>query len=158
MAPGFLDDLCATLVVRRHHTDFFERDELWPAPRFQDAHWKTIGIILTLRAEGVGRAGGGISIRRSRAGRRSASAKRSRAPSSERQRRDCACGITYARTAAPWGNRDVALERLGEWLERGLLPRAWPVPQIMDRQNGSTTISMTFGRKARARSCQLSCC
>ena len=53
---GFLDDIYATLVVRLHHTESFEQDELW---RYA-ADFKTLigeaqlGVKLTRRAEGAG--------------------------------------------------------------------------------------------------------
>ena len=52
---GFLDDIYATLVVRLHHTDSFERDELWRyAADFKTLTGKQLGVKLTRRAEGAG--------------------------------------------------------------------------------------------------------
>jgi small GTP-binding protein len=52
---GFLDDIYATLVVRMHHTQPFERAELWRyAADFKTALGKRLGLKLTRRAEGAG--------------------------------------------------------------------------------------------------------
>ena len=53
---GFLDDIYATLVVRLHHTESFERDELWRyAADFKSLSQKRrLGVKLTRRAEGAG--------------------------------------------------------------------------------------------------------
>lgn len=52
---GFLDDIYATLVVRLHHTESFERDELWRyAADFRTHTGKQLGVKLTRRAEGAG--------------------------------------------------------------------------------------------------------
>jgi small GTP-binding protein len=53
---GFLDDIYATLVVRLHHTDSFERDELWRyAADFKSlAQKRRLGVKLTRRSEGAG--------------------------------------------------------------------------------------------------------
>src|SRR5262245_24277012 len=52
---GFLDEIYATLVVRLHHSDAFQQDELWryAADRKTNAG-KQLGIKLTRRAPGVG--------------------------------------------------------------------------------------------------------
>lgn len=52
---GFLDELYATLVVRLHHSDAFEQDELWRyAADFKTNAGKQVGIKLTRSAPGVG--------------------------------------------------------------------------------------------------------
>jgi len=52
---GFLDDIYATLVVRLHHTQPFEQDELWRyAADFKTLTGKQLGVKLTRRAEGAG--------------------------------------------------------------------------------------------------------
>lgn len=51
---GFLDDIYATLVVRLHHTNAFERDALWRyAADFKTLGGQQLGIRLNRRAEGV---------------------------------------------------------------------------------------------------------
>lgn len=53
---GFLDDIYATLVVRLHHTDAFDKDELWRyAADFKSlAQGRRCGVKLTRRSEGAG--------------------------------------------------------------------------------------------------------
>lgn len=52
---GFLDDIYATLVVRLHHTDSFNQDQLWRyAADFKTLTGKQLGVKLTRRAEGAG--------------------------------------------------------------------------------------------------------
>lgn len=52
---GFLDDIYATLVVRLHHTQPFEGDELWRyAADFRTLTGKQLGVKLTRLAEGAG--------------------------------------------------------------------------------------------------------
>jgi Domain of unknown function (DUF4365)/Ras family len=52
---GFLDDIYATLVVRLHHTQAFEQDQLWRyAADFKTLTGRQLGVKLTRRAEGAG--------------------------------------------------------------------------------------------------------
>ena len=53
---GFLDDIYATLVVRLHHTQSFERDELWRyAADFKSlSQQRRLGVKMTRRGEGAG--------------------------------------------------------------------------------------------------------
>ncbi|MSV28174.1 MAG: TIR domain-containing protein [Bryobacterales bacterium] len=52
---GFLDDIYATLVVRLHHTESFDHDQLWRyAADFKTLTGKQLGVKLTRRAEGAG--------------------------------------------------------------------------------------------------------
>ena len=52
---GFLDDIYATLVVRLHHTQPFDRDQLWrDAADFKTMTDKRLGVKLTRRADGRG--------------------------------------------------------------------------------------------------------
>jgi hypothetical protein len=52
---GFLDDMYASLVVRLHHTEPFEQDQLWRyAADFKTLTGKQLGVKLTRRAEGAG--------------------------------------------------------------------------------------------------------
>ena len=49
---GYLDDIYATLVVRLHHTELFERHELWRyAADFKSATGKQLGFKLIHRGE-----------------------------------------------------------------------------------------------------------
>jgi len=52
---GFLDEIYATLVVRLHHTEPFQQDQLWRyAADFKTNTRKQLGVRLTRRAMGVG--------------------------------------------------------------------------------------------------------
>jgi small GTP-binding protein len=52
---GFLDEIYATLVVRLHHTESFEQDQLWRyAADFKTLTGKQLGVKLTRRSPGVG--------------------------------------------------------------------------------------------------------
>jgi small GTP-binding protein len=52
---GFLDDIYATLVVRLHHTQSFQQDQLWRyAADFKTFTGKQLGVKLTRLAEGSG--------------------------------------------------------------------------------------------------------
>jgi hypothetical protein len=52
---GFLDDVYSTLVVRLHHSDAFEQDQLWRyAADFKTNTGKQLGVKLNRRAPGVG--------------------------------------------------------------------------------------------------------
>ncbi len=52
---GFLDDIYATLVVRLHHTQPFDRDQLWRyAADFKTMTKRRLGVKLTRRADGAG--------------------------------------------------------------------------------------------------------
>lgn len=52
---GFLDEIYATLVVRLHHSEAFEQDQLWRyAADFKTNTGKQLGIKLNRRAPGIG--------------------------------------------------------------------------------------------------------
>jgi len=52
---GFLNEIYATLVVRLHHTEPFQQDQLWRhAADFETNTGKQLGVKLTRRAPGVG--------------------------------------------------------------------------------------------------------
>ncbi len=52
---GFLDDIYATLVVRLHHTDAFERDQLWNmAADFKTQTGQQLGVKMNRLSEGAG--------------------------------------------------------------------------------------------------------
>ncbi|MDO8349400.1 MAG: DUF4365 domain-containing protein, partial [Planctomycetota bacterium] len=52
---GFLDEIYATLVVRLHHTEPFQQDQLWRyAADFKTNTGKQLGVKLTRRAPGMG--------------------------------------------------------------------------------------------------------
>lgn len=52
---GFLDDVYSTLIVRLHHSDAFEQDQLWRyGADFKTNTGKQLGVKLNRRAPGVG--------------------------------------------------------------------------------------------------------
>jgi small GTP-binding protein len=52
---GFLDDIYATLVVRLHHTQPFQQDQLWRyAADFKTLTGRQLGVKMTRRSEGAG--------------------------------------------------------------------------------------------------------
>ena len=52
---GFLDEIYATLIVRLHHTEPFQQDQLWRyAADFRTNTGKQLGVKLTRRTSGVG--------------------------------------------------------------------------------------------------------
>jgi DNA-directed RNA polymerase subunit RPC12/RpoP len=52
---GFLDDIYSTLVVRLHHTQSFQQDQLWRyAADFKTLTGKQLGVKLNRRGEGAG--------------------------------------------------------------------------------------------------------
>jgi hypothetical protein len=52
---GFLDDIYATLVVRLHHTESVQKDQLWRyAADFRTLTDKQLGVKVTRRSEGAG--------------------------------------------------------------------------------------------------------
>jgi small GTP-binding protein len=52
---GFLDEIYATLVVRLHHTEPFQQDQLWRyAADFKTVSGKQLGVKMTRKAPGVG--------------------------------------------------------------------------------------------------------
>jgi GTPase SAR1 family protein/tricorn protease-like protein/uncharacterized CHY-type Zn-finger protein len=52
---GFLDDIYATLVVRLHHTQPLDRDQLWlDAADFKTMTGRRLGVKLSRRADGAG--------------------------------------------------------------------------------------------------------
>jgi len=52
---GFLDDIYATLVVRLHHTESVQKDQLWRyAADFRTLTGKQLGVKVTRRSEGAG--------------------------------------------------------------------------------------------------------
>ena len=116
---GFLDDIYATLVVRLHHTQPFEQDQLWRyAADFKTLTGKQLGVKLTRRAEGAGELK--VYFHPT-------------IPTEEKiifskyvhehllqNARDVARLRHYVcpHCHTPVGNREVAMERLDEWLQR----------------------------------------
>ena len=116
---GFLDDIYATLVVRLHHTKPFAQDQLWRyAADFKTLTGKQLGVKLTRRAEGSGELevyfNPVIEV-----GEKIIFSKYvhehllQNARDVERLRY-----YVCPHCGTPVGNREVAMERLGEWLEQ----------------------------------------
>jgi small GTP-binding protein len=116
---GFVDDIYATLVVRLHHTGPFQQDELWRyAADFTTLGGKKLGVKLTRRAEGAGELEvyfdptieSGEKIIFSKYVHEHLLQK---ARDVKRLRHYVCphCGTSV-------GNREVAMERLEEWLEQ----------------------------------------
>ncbi|HEX8097078.1 MAG TPA: GTP-binding protein, partial [Pyrinomonadaceae bacterium] len=116
---GFLDDIYATLVVRLHHTRPFEQDQLWRyAADFKTLTGQQLGVNLTRRAEGAGELevyfdpaiGVGEKIIFSKYVHEHL-LQNARDVVRLRHYVCPHCGTTV-------GNREVAMERLDEWLQR----------------------------------------
>jgi small GTP-binding protein len=116
---GFLDDIYATLVVRLHHTNPFRQDQLWRyAADFKTLMGKQLGVKLTRRVEGAGELevyfDPAIEV-----GEKIIFSKYihehllQNARDVERLRY-----YVCPHCGTPVGNREVAMERLGEWLEQ----------------------------------------
>jgi small GTP-binding protein len=115
---GFLDDIYATLVVRLHHTAPFKQDQLWRyAADFKTLTGRPLGVKLARRAEGAGE----LEVYFDPA-----------IPVEERiifskyihehllqNARDVIRLRHYVcpHCGEPVGNREVAMERLQEWLQ-----------------------------------------
>ncbi len=114
---GFLDEVYATLVVRLHHTEAFERHRLWRyAADFKTLTDKPLGIKMTRRAEGAGELevyfdpsiSDGEKIVFARYVHEHL---REKAQDLVRLRH-----YVCPHCCTPVGNREVAMERLNEWL------------------------------------------
>jgi hypothetical protein len=119
---GFLDELYATLVVRLHHSDAFERDELWRyAADFKTNAGKQLGIKLTRRAPGMGDLE--VYFDKDVAVEEKIIFSKYVHEHLLQHARDVERLRHYVcpKCGTPVGNRDVAMKRLNDWL-RGLPP------------------------------------
>jgi small GTP-binding protein len=116
---GFLDDVYATLVVRLHHTQSVQQDQLWRhAADFKTLTGKQLGVKLTRRAEGAGElevyCDPTIPV-----GERIIFSKYvhehllQNARDVERLRH-----YSCEHCGTPVGNREVAMDRLEDWLQQ----------------------------------------
>jgi small GTP-binding protein len=117
---GFLDDIYATLVVRLHHTDPFQRDELWRyAADFRTLTGKQLGIKMTRRAEGAGELqvyfDPAIPVEEKIIFSRYVHEHLLQKAHDVVRLRHYVC----EHCGTPVGNREVAMKRLGEWLQKG---------------------------------------
>lgn len=122
---GFLDDIYATLVVRLHHTDTFQQDQLWRyAADFKTLTQKQLGVKLTRRAEGAGELevyfdpviGVGEKIIFSKYVHEHLL----RNATDVVRLRHYVCPNCFT----PVGNREVAMRRLDEWLDKNAVVTA----------------------------------
>ncbi len=119
---GFLDEIYATLVVRLHHSEAFEQDQLWRyGADFKTNTGKQLGVKLTRRAPGVGELevyfDPAVSMEEKIIFSKYVHEHLlQHAREVERLRHYvCKCGT-------PVGNREVAMQRLNDWL-RGRPPQ-----------------------------------
>jgi small GTP-binding protein len=117
---GFLDDIYATLVVRLHHTESFESDELWRyAADFKTLTGKLLGVKLTRRGEGAGE----LEVYFDPAIESGEKIIFSKYVHEHllQNARDVVRLRYYAcpHCGTPVGNREVAMKRLNVWLEAG---------------------------------------
>ncbi len=116
---GFLDDIYATLVVRLHHTKPFQQDKLWHyAADFKTLTGKQLGVKLTRRAEGVAELevyfGPTIPVEEKIIFSKYIHEHLLQNASDVVRLRHYVC--PYCGTTV--GNREVAMERLDEWLQQ----------------------------------------
>ncbi|MCE9609027.1 MAG: TIR domain-containing protein [Chthoniobacter sp.] len=120
---GFLDELYATLVVRLHHGDAFQQDELWRyAADFKTNAGKQLGIKLTRRAPGAGDLevyfDTAVSVEEKIIFSKYVHEHLLQHARDVERLRHYVC----PQCGTPVGNREVAMKRLNEWL-RGLPPQ-----------------------------------
>lgn len=120
---GFLDELYATLVVRLHHSETFQQDELWRyAADFKTNAGKQLGIKLTRRAPGVGDLevyfDPAVAIEEKIIFSKYVHEHLLQHARDVERLRHYVC----PKCDTPVGNRDVAMKRLNEWL-RGRPPQ-----------------------------------
>jgi small GTP-binding protein len=116
---GFLDDVYATLVVRLHHTKPFQQDQLWRyAADFKTPIGKQLGVKLTRRSEGAGELevyfDPAIGMETKIIFSRYVHEHLLQKGQDVVRLRHYVC----PHCGTPVGNREVAMERLEEWLEQ----------------------------------------
>ncbi|UCC32200.1 MAG: DUF4365 domain-containing protein, partial [Phycisphaerales bacterium] len=122
---GFLDDIYATLVVRLHHTEAFQQDQLWRyAADFKTLTGKQLGVKLTRRAEGTGELevyfDPAIPVEEKIIFSRYVQEHLLQKGQDVVRLRHYVC----PHCGTPVGNREVAMERLEAWLEKRTTDRA----------------------------------
>lgn len=116
---GFLDDIYATLVVRLHHTDSFSQDQLWRyAADFRTLTGKQLGVRMSRQAEGAGELevyfDPSIPMEEKIIFSKYVHERLLQSARGVERLRYYVC--PHCGTSV--GNREVAMERLGEWLEQ----------------------------------------
>lgn len=137
---GFLDELYATLVVRLHHSDAFEQDELWRyAADFKTNAGKQLGIKLTRRAPGVGDLevyfDTAVSVEEKIIFSKYVHEHLLQHARDVERLRHYVC----PECGTPVGNRDVAMKRLNDWL-RGRPPEATGSFKLRKKKEETPTI------------------
>jgi small GTP-binding protein len=117
---GFIDDIYATLVVRLHHTKPFEQDQLWRyAADFKTLTKKQLGLKLTRRAQGSGELqvyfNPSISMEEKIIFSKYIHEHLLQYARDVVRLRHYACPHCFTGV----GNREVAMTRLDEWLNKG---------------------------------------
>lgn len=114
---GFLDEIYATLVVRLNHSDAFQQDELWRyAADFKTNAGKQLGIKLTRRAPGAGELevyfDNSVSVQEKIIFSKYVHEHLLQHARDVERLRHYVC----PECGTPVGNREVAMQRLNEWL------------------------------------------
>lgn len=115
---GFLDEIYATLVVRLHHRDTFERDHLWRfAADFKTNTGKQLGVKLNRRAPGVGELevyfDPSVAIEEKIIFSKYVYEHLSQHARDVERLRHYVC----PKCGTPVGNRELAMKRLNDWLQ-----------------------------------------
>ena len=136
---GFLDDIYATLVVRLHHTEPFQRHQLWRyAADFKTNTGKLLGLKLARRAEGVGELevyfDPAITVEEKIIFSRYIHEHLLQKAQDIVRLRHYVC----PHCGTPVGNREVAMRRLDAWLENEARDRAVS-PRLEDSWGGAET-------------------
>ena len=116
---GFLDEIYATLVVKLHHTQPFNRDQLWRyAADFKTQTGKQLGVKLSRRSEGAGELevyfDPAIPVEEKIIFSRYVHEHLLQKALEVERLRYYVC----PHCGTPVGNREVAMKRLGDWLDQ----------------------------------------
>ena len=115
---GFLDDVYATLVVRLHHSDAFDQDQLWRyAADFKTKTGKQLGVKLHRRAPGLGELevyfDPSVAMEEKIIFSKYVHEHLLQNAREVERLRHYVC----QRCGTPVGNREVAMQRLNDWLQ-----------------------------------------
>lgn len=115
---GFLDEIYATLVVRLHHTEPFQQDQLWRyAADFKTNMGKQLGVKLTRRAPGLGELevyfDPAVAMEEKIIFSKYVHEHLLQHAQEVERLRNYVC----PRCGTPVGNREVAMRRLNDWLQ-----------------------------------------
>jgi len=115
---GFLDEIYATLIVRLHHSEAFDHDQLWRyAADFKTNSGKQLGVKLNRRAPGVGELevyfDPAIAMEEKIIFSKYVHEHLLRHARNVERLRHYVC----PQCGTPVGNREVAMKRLNDWLQ-----------------------------------------